>query len=232
MSGIQQILQQAWSQFAGQCAAVLPNLIASLLFLVVGFGATWLAGLVARLVLRRSSMERKATRMGLTTWLERAGIFSVTALVARIVQGVFALATAGLMLHALDQSLAADLTRRFLLYLPHLAVGIGILVAGGVASRLAERRVLIGAVNRGFRPARLLSTLTRAGILVVATAVALGHLGIGGNTVPLVLVILTAGVTLTVALAVGLGSRAAVGRWIDDWMVEPDPAPRDDLEHW
>lgn len=232
MGGIQQILQQAWSQFASECVTVLPNLIASLLFLVMGLTATWLAGAAARQILRRSSMERKATRMGLTAWLERAGIFSVTALVARIVQGVFALATAGLMLHALDQELAADLTRRFVLYLPHLAVGIGILVAGGVASRFAERRVLIGAVNRGFRPARLLSTLTRAGILVVATAVALGHLGIGGSTIPLVLVILTAGATLTVALAVGLGSRAAVGRWIDTWLEEPDPTPPDDLAHW
>lgn len=230
--GIDDILGQAWRQFSGQCLAVLPNVIASLLFLVVGLAATWVSGRAARVLLRRSSMDRRATRMGLTTWLERAGIFSVTALAARFVQAVFALATAGLMLAALDAKLAADLTRRLMLYVPDLAIGVAILVAGLIASRFTERRVLIGAVNRGIRPARLLATLTRAGIVVVATAIALGHLGIGGNIVPAVLLILTGGVTLAAALAVGLGSRAAVGRWIDEWTADPPTVIDDELEHW
>lgn len=229
---IQQILSQAWSQFAKQCLAVLPNLIASLLFLALGLALTWLAGLAARLLLRRSSVERRASRIGLTAWLERAGIFSVTALAARFVQAIFALVTAGLMLYALDVALASDLTRRFFLYVPHLAVGIGILIAGMIAAKFVERRVLIGAVNRGLRPARLLSTLTRAGIIVLTTAVALDHLGIGGTILPSVLLILIGGMTLTVALAVGLGSRDAVSRWIDERRAEPEGARRDGIEHW
>jgi hypothetical protein len=223
---IQEILSQAWTQFSGQCLAVLPNLIASLLFLAFGLALTWLAGLVARLLLRRSSVERRANRIGLTSWLERAGIFSVTALVARAVQAIFALVTAGLMLYALDMGLASDLTRGFFLYVPHLAVGIGIFFVGLVAAKFVERRVLIGAVNRGLRPARLLSTLTRSGIIVLATAVSLDHLGIGGTIVPAALLILIA------SLAVGLGGRDAVSRWIDERRGEPEDASREEIEHW
>ncbi len=231
-SVVQQILEQAWNQFAGQCLAVLPNLIASLLFLALGLALTWLASRVARLLLRRSSVERRANRIGLTAWLERAGIFSVTALAARIVQAIFILVTAGLMLYALDAALAADLTRRFFLYIPNLAVGLGIFFLGVFAARFVERRVLIGAVNRGLRPARLLSTLARAGIVVLATAVAFDHLGIGGTIVPAVLLILVAGVTLAAALAVGLGSRGAVRRWIDERLEEPEPPSGDEIQHW
>jgi hypothetical protein len=229
---IQQVLSQAWSQFSVQCLTVLPNLIASLLFLALGLALTWLAGRLARALLRRSSVERRANRIGLTAWLERAGIFSVTALAARFVQAVFAVVTAGLMLYALDAALASDLTRRFFLYLPNLAVGIGIFLAGMVAARFVERRVLIGAVNRGLRPARLLSAFTRSGILVLATAVALDHVGIGGSLVPSVLLILIGGATLAAALAVGLGSRRAVSRWIDDRRAEPEDIERDELSHW
>lgn len=229
---IQQVLSQAWQQFSGQCLMVLPNLIASLLFLVLGLALTWLAGRVARALLRRSSVERRAHRLGLTAWLERAGIFSVTALAARGVQASFALVTAGLMLYSLDAVLASDLTRRFFLYLPNLAVGTGIFVAGMVMAKFVERRVLIGAVNRGVRPARLLATLVRSGILVLATAVALDHLGIGGSLVPAVLLILVAGVTLAAALAVGLGSRRAVSRWIEERRAEPEEVERDDFAHW
>ncbi len=229
---IQQVLSQAWQQFSGQCLMVLPNLIASLLFLVLGLALTWLAGRLARALLRRSSVERRAHRLGLTAWLERAGIFSVTVLAARAIQALFALVTAGLMLYALDAALASDLTRRFFLYLPNLAVGTGIFVAGMVMAKFVERRVLIGAVNRGVRPARLLATLVRSGILVLATAVALDHLGIGGSLVPAVLLILVAGVTLAAALAVGLGSRRAVSRWIEDRRAEPEEVERDEFAHW
>ncbi len=229
---IQDILSQAWKQFAGQSLAVLPNLIASLLFLALGLALTWLVGRLARLILRRSSVERRANRMGLSTWLERAGILSVTALVARFIQFVFALVTAGLMLYALDAALASDLTRRFFLYVPQLAIGLGIFLIGLVAARFVERRVLIGAVNRGLRPAHLLSTLTRAGIVVLATAIALDHIGIGGRIVPAVVLILIGGVTLAAALAVGLGARGTVKRIIDERLDEPETVPPDEIEHW
>lgn len=231
-SVVEQILGQAWSQFASQCLVILPNVIAGLLFLGVGAILTVLAGSVARLLLRRSAVERQANRLGLTSWLERAGLFSATACAVRLVQGLFAVVTAGLVLYALDAALASDLTRRFFLYVPHLAVGLVIFVAGLAAARLVERRVLIGAVNRGVRPARPLAALTRAGIVILASAISLDHIGIGGSIVPAVLLILTGGVTLAAALAVGLGSRDAVKGWIAEATEKPEQLATDEIEHW
>jgi hypothetical protein len=229
---VQQVLGQAWQQFTSQSLAVLPNVLASLLFLAIGIALAVAAGRIAKFLLRRSAVERKASRIGLTAWLERAGILSATAALVRLVQVVFSLMTAALVLYALDAALASDLTRRFFLYLPDLAVGIGIFVVGLLASRVVARTVLIGAVNHGFGAARLLATMTRAGIVVLASAVALDQLGIGHSIVPSTLLVLLGGVTLAAALAVGLGSRDAVGRWIEGRLRRPAPPDADDIQHW
>jgi hypothetical protein len=229
---VRQVLDQAWRQFAGQSLAVLPNVLAGLLFLVIGLVLAVVAGRVARFLLRRSAVERQANRIGLTTWLERAGVLSATAALVRLVQVVCALVAAALFLYALDAPLAADLTKRFFNYLPDLAIGLIIFVVGILASRVAGRRTLIGAVNRGLPAARLLAALTRGGIVVLSSAVALDHLGIGRAIVPSALLILLGGVTLASALAVGLGSREAVSRWIDDRLGHPPAQEPDGIEHW
>lgn len=229
---VRQVLEQAWRQFAAQSLSMLPNVLASLLFLVIGVALAVAAGRAARFLLRRSAVERRASRLGVTSWLERAGILSATAALVRLVQIVFALMTAALVLYALDAELAADLTRRFFLYLPDLAVGIGIFVVGLLAARVAGRSVLIGAVNHGIGAARLLATGTRGAVIVLTGAMALDQLGIGKSIVPSALIILLGGVTLAAALAVGFGSRDTVGRWLDDRLRRPAPADADDIQHW
>ena len=154
---VQQVLAQAWQQFATQSLALLPNVLASLLFLAIGVVLAVVAGRVAKFLLRRSAVERKATRLGLTSWLERAGILSATAVVVRLVQVVFAMMTAALVLYSLDAALASDLTRRFFLYIPNLVVGVAIFFIGILAARVVSRSVLIGAVNRGVGAAKLLA---------------------------------------------------------------------------
>ena len=229
---VQDVLGQAWQQFASQSLAMLPNVLASLLFLVIGVALAVAAGRVARFLLRRSAVERKATRIGLTAWLERAGILSATAVVVRLVQIGFALMTAALVLYALDAVLAADLTHRFFLYLPDLAVGVGIFFVGLLASRVVARSVLIGAVNHGLGAARLVATIIRGAIVVLASAVALDQLGIGHSIVPQALLILLGGVTLAGALAVGIGSKDAVGRWVEERLQRPEPHDADEIQHW
>jgi hypothetical protein len=49
-------------------------------------------------------------------------------------------------------------------------------------------------------------------ILVIASAMALEHLGIAGQIVPLAFTILFGGIVLALALAVGLGSKDVVSR--------------------
>jgi Mechanosensitive ion channel, conserved TM helix len=102
--------------------------------------------------------------------------------------------------------------------LPYLAriVGAGfILIVGTLVARFLSRSVLIGAVNMQVQYARFLALGVKWLVLVLTAAMALAHLEIGGPIVELAFGILFGGIVLTLALAVGLGSRDLVSRSLE-----------------
>lgn len=113
-------------------------------------------------------------------------------------------------LTALDAALPTQFAVSVLQYVPHLMAALVILVIGNLAARFLGRTVLIGAVNLGVQYARLLSVGVKWMVLIVATAMALDHIGIGRAVLLLAFAIAFGGVVLAVALAVGLGTRDLV----------------------
>jgi hypothetical protein len=75
--------------------------------------------------------------------------------------------------------------------------------------------VLIGAVNLQMQYARFLSLGVKWLVLVLTAAMVLDHLEIGGSIVALAFGILFGGIVLTLALAIGLGSRDLVSRSLE-----------------
>jgi hypothetical protein len=63
--------------------------------------------------------------------------------------------------------------------------------------------------------ARLVSLGVKWLVMVMAAAMALEHLGIGGEIVRLAFAILFGGIVLALALAVGLGSKEMVSRSLE-----------------
>ena len=118
---------------------------------------------------------------------------------------------------AFDTSYATEGVLPFPL-LPYLikVVGAGfILIVGALVARYLARSVLIGAVNLQVPYARFLSLGVKWLVLVLTAAMALSHLDIGGRIVELAFGILFGGIVLTLALAVGLGSRQLVSRSLE-----------------
>ena len=102
--------------------------------------------------------------------------------------------------------------------LPYLTHAVGaalLLVAGILIARFLARSVLISAVNAQLQYARVLSLGVKWLVLVLTAAMVLDHLEVGGNIVELAFGILFGGIVLTLALAVGLGSRDLVSRSLE-----------------
>ena len=118
-------------------------------------------------------------------------------------------------------STAATLPISLLPYLTHSVGAIFILIAGTIIARFLARSVLIGAVNAQLQYARFLSLGVKWLVLVLAAAMALDHLEIGGVVVSLAFGILFGGIVLTLALAVGLGSRDLVSRSLESRAERP-----------
>jgi hypothetical protein len=171
---------------------------------------------VVRFVLRRTlerlGFERRMRAWGVVQVGEWTPGRGPSAVVARI--GFWLVVLVGFLvgLSAFETRPTESIAARVIDYLPHFAVAVVILVAGLAAARSAEQSVLIRAVNLQIRSARLLSLGARYLVLVLAVAMALHHLRIGGIILTISFSILFGGIVLALALAVGLGSRDVVRR--------------------
>lgn len=198
-------------------ASFLPGLLALLLavavFTIVG---ALLAYFLRRILIAFKFDDRFAADQAanVADWSPR---HSPTVLVARIVFWGCVLVGLLIGVSAFDASFAANsqVSNMLIPYLTHWAGAILILIAGTVIARFLARSVLIGAVNLQLQYARLLSLGVKWLVLVLAAAMALDHVEIGGAIVALAFGILFGGIVLTLSLAIGLGSRELVSRSLE-----------------
>jgi hypothetical protein len=171
---------------------------------------------VLRAMLRRSlqsvHFDRHVAEWGFARVAEWAPSHSPTLLVARI--AFWTVVGIGLLIgvSALDARITSLMVVRLVDYLPNVVAGVVVLFVGVILARFFARSVLISAVNMQVQSARLLSLGVKWLVMVLAGAMALGHLGIGGQLVQVSFEILFGGIVLALALAVGLGSKDMVSR--------------------
>jgi len=230
MDSVRTVMAQAWQQFGGQAASIAPRVLASLLVFVVGVLLGTVVGWIASRVLASSHLDRYAARLGLSSPLRSLGITSVVRAVAAALQCAIVLFASMLALYSLDERLASDLTERLILYVPHLVVALVILAAGAAVAGFVSRSVLIAAVNSEIQAAPLLSTFTRAAVMLVAGAIAFEHLGIGRATVLTAFAILFGGVTLAASIAIGLALKDFVREWVEHRLRHPE-STADPINH-
>jgi hypothetical protein len=223
--------------------AILPGILAFFVSLAI-FS---LIGVVISALLRRVLTlfrfdDRMARSRGIAEWTPST---SPTGLVAR---GFFwACVLTGLLIGvaAFDTSYASGtpLPISLLPYLTHAVGAILLLIAGNLIARFLARSVLIGAVNAQLQYARFLSLGVKWLVLVLTAAMVLDHLEVGGNIVELAFGIIFGGIVLTLALAIGLGSRDLVSRSLESHVERSSergpvahnasgPAPVETIRHF
>jgi hypothetical protein len=209
-------------------ASFLPGLLALLLAVcvltLIGAG---LAAILRRILVSIGFDERLARHpiAAVTDW---APSHSPTLLLTRAVFWASVLLGCFIGISAFDAAYPGEpqLSLFILPYLTHAVGAIILLVVGSVIARFLQRSVLIGAVNARLQYARVLSLGVKWLVLVLTAAMVLDHLQIGGIVVELAFGIIFGGIVLTLALAVGLGSRDIVSRSLEK-SVERNP----DFDH-
>jgi hypothetical protein len=208
-------LHQSLYRVLSLLIAILPGILAFFVALAV---FTVLGMAISALLRRGLTLAKFDSRLtagrGNEDW---APSTSPTELVART--SFWVCVVLGLMIgvSAFDASYAtaATLPISFLPYLTHGVSAVFLLVAGTLIARFLARSVLIGAVNAQLQYARFLSLGVKWLVVVLTWAMVLDHLQIGGKVVDLAFGILFGGIVLTLALAVGLGSRDLVSRSLE-----------------
>ncbi len=207
-----QIFLESLQRTALAVAASLPGILVLVLVLLLALmlAAALRAGV--RRFLAGIDFDRRVKRWGVGSLEEWLPSQSPAAMISRVVYWLTLLIGFLVGLNAIDAALTHDLAMRALAYLPQVVVAVVIFLAGLVGARFLERAVLISAVNMQLRSARVLALGVKWLVMVMVIAMSLDHLGIGGSLVTISFSILFGGTVLGLALALGLGSRDAVGR--------------------
>jgi len=219
-----EVLNQAVDRMVNGMVRFLPGLLALLTILLVSVLTAFLARAVLRRLLLRIRFDDRVTKWGvreLAGWVAAPG---ASTLMARLLFWVVVLLGLLAGVSALDPGLTSVLVVRLFDYVPKVAAAAVVLIAGFLLARFLARSVLISAVNLQIQSARLLSLGVKWLVMVLTSAMAMDHLGIGGQIAQLGFAILFGGIVLTLALAVGLGSKEMVSR---SWERQADKNERE-----
>jgi hypothetical protein len=222
---VERVFAEAFDRLGAAIAADLPSIVAMVIVVLVTVLVAFGARRLLRWTLERVGFDGWAREWGLMTGRALDAHHSPSLLVARGTFWIVLAAGVALALGVLGANNTSALGLAVLAFLPRLVVGALVLLAGVGAARFLERSVLIGAVNQGIRQARLLALAVKWVVLVLAAAMSLQHVGVGGSLPTIAFTIVVGGIVLAAALAVGLGARDAVGRTLERHGAEPRPTP-------
>jgi hypothetical protein len=197
-------LTSFWTQLAG----FVPQLLAAMLLLFVG----WLLANVARTgvtkVLDLLHFDRLAERTGIEAFLKQGNLdVSLSRLLAKLVYWIIVFIVMVTVANSLGLHMVADLFNKIVLYIPNIIVAILVLVFGILVARFINRMMFAYLNNIGVQGALTLSTLAEYGVIVFVVFVALEQLEIGTNLLTAAFQIGFGAIGLAFALAFGLGGR-------------------------
>jgi putative Mn2+ efflux pump MntP len=116
--------------------------------------------------------------------------------------------------NALRLEVASQLLNQILLYIPNIIAAVIVVVVGLYAAIFVATLVRTAAANAGIEEAKFVSEIARYALIVFAFAIAINQLGIGQSIIGPTVLILFGAAGLAAAIAVGLGARDLVARYL------------------
>ncbi len=220
---VQEALNQSAASVLTGIARLLPGTIALVVSLILAAFVGWVLAFVVKRVLTGVGFDRHLAAWGWSDVAEWAGVKSPSLLLSRIVLWATVLLGFVVGLAAFDPMLTSELALRLFGSAINLVTALIILIVGNVLARFLSRGVLISLVNMNIQHARVMSLGVKWLVVILAAAMALDHLSIGGRIVQLAFGILFGGIVLTLSLTVAMRSKD-----LADWSLSRRPDKADE----
>ncbi len=213
----QDIIRDSVSAFLRGVAESMPNILAAIVILLVG----WIVAKILKTAVYRGLKLVKFPTLtekgGIDGFLAKGGVQqSTTDVVAVLVYWLIMLIVLVTAVNALRLQVASELLNQILLYIPNIIVAVIVVAVGLYVAQFIGALVRTAAANAGVEEAPLVGTLSRYALVVFSFAIALEQLRIGQEIVTNGFLILFGAAALAAALAVGLGAREVVTRYLDN----------------
>ncbi len=201
-------ISDSLDKFLGKVITFLPNLLAMITILVIGFLIAWIIKKLLFRFLKAIQFDKVSERWGLVDVLSKGGVaYSPAGLTSRFFYWIIVLITLSMGINALDVPAAQNFITQFFNYLPHLFAAILILILGYLIAIFLGQASLIAAVNAQMESARFVSRVVRWFIIILALTMALYQLGIAERVIIAAFSIIFGGIVLALAIAFGWGGR-------------------------
>ncbi|MGH9404188.1 MAG: mechanosensitive ion channel family protein [Terriglobia bacterium] len=221
-------LTQTMQGLSSMLTDFLPRLLAMIIIIVVGGIVAWILKVIVRRVLGFVRFNQLCETAGFTQLLTKTALPSPTELLSRLVFWVVWIAFTLVALSGLGINALNDEITRFFLLLPQIFVAILILLVGVLIANFFGRATLLAAVNANSPSPRLLSSIVRFLIIILAVTMALERVGLGHGVILIAFSIAFGAVMFGLALAFGLGGRDAASRLIEKRFMEDQKKEDDD----
>lgn len=209
-----------------------PNMLAMLLILLLGFIVARIVRLVLVKFLSAVNFDPWSDRMGFTRLMRKGDVWSKPSLVvSNMAFWLLVIITLLAGLYALQIDAMRQMVVSIIGYVPQLLSAIMILVIGYVLSEFISRAILIAAANSGLHYAKALSKAVNTLLLVLIVAMVLEQLKIAPTVVLAAFSIVFGGVVIALAIAFGVGGIPAARRMIERETTQGEQAsPNDDID--
>jgi hypothetical protein len=202
-------IQQGLDEFF----AFIPELIAAIVILVLGYFLAKVIGNIVRRVLARSGLDRTLQSGQGANWVQRV-TSSPSRLIGKLAFWAVFLGAISLAVSVLGIDALSDFVAAVYAYLPHvIAAALIFLVAGAVSAGVAA----LASRTMGDTPTgKFVATAAPILVMSIATFMILTELGIAEQIVVITYAALMFAIALGMALAFGLGGRDVAARMVED----------------
>lgn len=202
------VISNSLDRFLAKVITFLPNLLAMITILIVGFFIAWILKKLLHRFLNAIHFDRVSERWGLTRGLSKGGVaYTPTHLLTGFLCWVIVIITILLGINALEVTVTQNLITQFFNYLPHFFAAIIIFIVGYLVATFLAQAALIAAVNAQMESAKFLSRAVRWFILILSLTMALYQLGIAEKVIIAAFTIILSGIVLALAIAFGWGGK-------------------------
>lgn len=211
----------AWNAFATKVGAFLPDLLAAMIILVLGWIGCNLVRVISVRLFKLFQLDSLADRSGIGRVLERGGIKqNASEILGLLVFWFFFLIVIVATLDTLGLPGVTDTLNAVFLYLPRVAAAIVILILGLYLASFIETVTRTSCANAGLQQADSIGRVTYYATVVFIIAGILEVLEIASEIVVWAFILIFGSVCLALAIAFGLGGREVAARFLEKWLEE------------
>ncbi|MBE0621823.1 MAG: hypothetical protein IH605_14620 [Burkholderiales bacterium] len=201
-----------------QVGEFLPKLAVALAVLIAGWLLAKFALFATEKALRAINFNVLTERAGLDGFLKQGGVESdTTRILGLLVYWVVILAALIIGFNGMGLTYVTGLLGEVVRFVPKIVVALLILAFGAYFARFVGNAVVTYCKNISIQDADVLGKLAQYGIMTFVVLIALDQVNVGGDIVRQSFLIILAGVVFALAIAFGLGGKAAAAELIDRW---------------